>query len=142
MILGIHHLNIVVSDLKKAGDFFRLFGFSVKNEKVLKGEWLEKVTGLKNIDAAYCAMQHENSPITLELLQYYHPQGETDPRMAAPNQIGYRHLALEVDDIESEVGRLKKEGIRFYSDIMTNPWGKKMCYFTGPDGILLEILEL
>jgi hypothetical protein len=33
-------------------------------------------------------------------------------------------------------------GVEFFSEIQTNPYGKKMCYFTGPDGILMELLEL
>lgn len=142
MILGIHHLNIVVSDLEEARDFFRLFGFTVKREDDLSGEWLENITGLENIDASFISMKHINSPIALELLHYRHPQGKRDPRIGTPNQIGYRHLALEVDDIELEVSRLQKSGINIAGRITANPRGKKMCYFTGPDGILLELMEL
>jgi len=35
MILGIHHINIVVSKLKKAADFFEILGFCVFEEKEL-----------------------------------------------------------------------------------------------------------
>ena len=142
MLKGIHHINIVVTDLEKTRDFFYLFGFTVIHEKRLKGEWLDTVTGLKDIQASYISLGHKNSPIALELLQYHHPEGNTDPYISAPNQIGFRHLAMEVDDLEKETQRLINKGVKFFSGIRTNPYGKKMCYFTGPDGILLELLEL
>lgn len=142
MLKGIHHINIVVKDLEKTRDFFQLFGFNITHEKRLKGEWLNMVTGLKDIQASYISLGHENSSLSLELLQYHHPKGNTDPLISAPNQIGFRHLALEVDNIEKETERLINKGVEFYSEIQTNPYGKKMCYFTGPDGILLELLEL
>lgn len=142
MMLGIHHINIVVTDLKKTSDFFQLFGFTIIHEKSLKGEWIDKVTVLKDVQASYIALGHENSSITLELLQYHYPEGNTDPQISIPNQIGFRHLALEVDNIKQETEDLIKKGVEFFSGIRTNPYGKKMCYFTGPDGILLELLEL
>ncbi len=142
MLKGIHHINIVVKDLEKTREFFQLFGFTIIHKKSLKGEWLDKVTGLEDIQASYISLGHENSSITLELLQYHHPAGYIDPQISAPNQIGFRHLALEVDNLEKETQRLTEKGVEFFSEIQTNPYGKKMCYFTGPDGILLELLEL
>ena len=142
MLKGIHHINIVVKDLEKTREFFQLFGFTIIHEKTLKGKWLDKVTGLEDIQASYISLGHENSSITLELLQYHHPAGNIDPKISAPNQIGFRHLALEVDNLEKETQRLTEKGVEFFSEIQTNPYGKKMCYFTGPDGILLELLEL
>ena len=73
MLKGIHHINIVVTDLEKSRDFFQLFGFTIIHEKRLNGEWLDIVTGLKDIQASYISLGHKNSPLTLELLQYHHP---------------------------------------------------------------------
>ena len=142
MMKGIHHINIIVTNLKEAKDFFYHFGFISKQEKRLKGEWLDSVTGLKDTDASFISLEHKNSPVSIELLQYHYPIGSTDPHISSPNQIGFRHMALEVDNIEEETERLTKKGIKFFSGIQTNPYGKKMCYFKGPDGIVMEILEL
>jgi catechol 2,3-dioxygenase-like lactoylglutathione lyase family enzyme len=87
-------------------------------------------------------MEFEKSPVSLELLQYHHPVDNSRTNISTPNQMGFRHLALQVDNIEKEVERLEKEGVKFFSKIQTNPYGKKMCYFDGPDGIVIEILEL
>ena len=43
-------------------------------------------------------------------------------------------------DIEAEVLRLQAHGVQFISPVQT--WaktGKKLVYFYGPDGILLEL---
>ena len=142
MLKCIHHINIVVTNLEEAKDFFHHFGFTVKKKKRLKGEWLDQVTGLKNADASFISLEHKNSSVSLELLQYNYPKGSTDPSISSPNQIGFRHMALEVYNIAEEAERLEKKGIKFFSGIQTNPYGKKMCYFQGPDGIVMEILEL
>jgi catechol 2,3-dioxygenase-like lactoylglutathione lyase family enzyme len=76
----------------------------------------------------------------LELIKYYTPGGSVDPHISKPNQIGFRHIALEVEDIENVVIDLKKKGITFFSDIQTHD-NKKLCYFLGIEGIILEFAE-
>ena len=62
--------------------------------------------------------------------------------MGKANQIGVRHIAFAVDDIEVEVERIKARGVRFISGIQTwEQTGKKLVYFYGPDGILLELAQ-
>jgi catechol 2,3-dioxygenase-like lactoylglutathione lyase family enzyme len=140
--VGIHHINTVVSDLEKSRDFFQLFGFTVVHKKTIHGEWLDKVTGLNGVLADYTALKHTDSSVTLELLQYINPLGSIDPHISSPNQIGFRHIALEVSDIEKEVEHLSESGVQFIGDIQINSYGRKMCYFRGPDGVLLELIQL
>lgn len=140
--MGIHHINIVVTDLGKSRDFFQLFGFTVIHEKTIQGDWLDKVTGLDDVVADYIALKHNDSPVTIELLQYRNPESSIDPLLSSPNQIGFRHIALDVSDIEKEVELLAETGVQFIGDIQVNSYGRKMCYFKGPDGILLEIIQL
>ncbi len=139
---GIHHINIVVSDLKSAVDFFKALGFVVFEEKELFGDWIDEVVGLEGVRASYAALKIESSPVVIELLQYLNPIGDRCKSVSLPNTLGIRHIALKVNDIEAEVSKLKKLGVEFFSDIKTNPYGKKMCYLSGPDGIILELAEL
>jgi catechol 2,3-dioxygenase-like lactoylglutathione lyase family enzyme len=140
--VGIHHINIVVTDLGESGDFFKLFGFTVVHEKTIHGDWLDRVTGLKDVAANYLSLSHEDSSVNLELLQFKNPEGSSDPQISSPNHIGYRHLALDVVNIEVELKRLTELGVEFLGEIQVNSYGRKMCYFTGPDGILLELIQL
>jgi catechol 2,3-dioxygenase-like lactoylglutathione lyase family enzyme len=78
----------------------------------------------------------------LELIEYTNPTSERDPDMGKANQLGFRHIAFEVVDIDKIVQELKDKGIKFISSILTYPkTGKRLVYFWGPDEILLELAQ-
>lgn len=142
MIKRIDHINIVVSNLEEARDFFLHFGFSATEPAELKGEWISSVVRLTDVSARYVVLSHSSSSITIELLHYSHPPSGRDAGLSKANQIGFRHLAFEVEDIEAAVGQLRDKGVKFLSDIQIyEKAGKKLVYFYGPDGILLEFAE-
>ncbi len=136
----IDHINIVVSDLEAAKDFFLNLGFTIIKRQVLQGEWISKVVNLPNVKAEYIALAIPDTQTNLELIKYYTPEGSVDPHISMPNQIGFRHIALEVEGIENVVSDLEKKGITFFSDIQIYN-NKKLCYFLGIEGIILEFAE-
>jgi len=142
MITGLHHINIVVTNLDEAIRFFEIFEFAVFERKALKGKWIDKVTGLEGVAAEYAGLKHEAVSTAVELLQYITPKGEKSPFISKANSVGIRHVAFQVADIETMSERLKKQGVPFLGSLQTNPYGKKMVYIEGPDGIILELAEL
>ena len=142
MIQAIDHINIVVSDLSQARNFFIQFGFEEVSSSKLGGEKLSVVTGLANMDAEYIALAIPGTQTKVELIQYFQPQGGRDPLLNKPNQLGFRHVAFTVKDIEEEVAKLKQNGVRLESEIQVwEKTGKKLLYFYGPDDIILEFCE-
>ena len=143
MIKKIDHINIVVRDLEKAKQFFLNLGLiDVKRGGELKGSSIEKLTGLKNVKGYYCTFSIPNARTTIELVRYGSPEDLDDPLIGKPNHVGIRHIAFEVDDIETVVSQLKKKKVAFFSDIQEyKPTKKKLCYFYGPEGIVLELAE-
>ena len=145
MLKKIDHINIVVKDLEKAKEFFIDLGFVCDSNKpeLLQGDWVEKLTSLKNVKAFYYALTHYPiSQISLELLHYESPEDNDDPLIGKPNHVGFRHMAFEVDDIEKFVSKLKTKNVKFFSEIQEyKPTKKKLCYFYGPEGIVLEMAE-
>lgn len=142
MINQIDHINIVVSNLKKAQSFFELLDFEVVDGAILSGEWISSVVGLSNVNAEFIALKHPNTNVTVELISYASPHVETPTLINTPNAIGYRHIAFRVDKIEEVVTKLKPHGIKFLSTIQVFPKnGKKLVYFYGPDDILFELAE-
>ena len=113
---------------------------SVSKRQVLQGEWISKVVNLPNVKAEYIALAIPDTQTNLELIKYYAPEGSVNSHISMPNQIGFRHIALEVEDIKSVVADLKKKGITFFSDIQIYN-NKKLCYFLGIEGIILEFAE-
>lgn len=142
MIQRLDHVNIVVSDLQKAKDFFLKLGFREEISSRLSGERFTIITGLPEFDAEFVALSLPGSTTNVELIRYFSPAGGRDPALSRPNQLGYRHIAFAVEDIAAEVARLQAEGVRFQSGIQVwEKTGKKLVYFYGPDGIILEFAE-
>jgi catechol 2,3-dioxygenase-like lactoylglutathione lyase family enzyme len=142
MIKNIDHINIVVSDLQEAKRFFLNLGFEEVTSSRLSGEELSRVTGLPNIEAEFVGLSLPGAHTNIELIQYFSPIGEKDPELSKANQLGLRHIAFEVDDIEVEVERLKASGVRFQSDIQVwGKTGKKLVYCYGPEDIILEFAQ-
>lgn len=135
------HLNIVVTDLPAAQAFFRLLGFHEGIAAELDTRFLECLTGICGAKGRFAAMHHPGSNVAIELLQFEQGSG-ADPDLGRADRIGLRHLAFAVADIEAVVAELAANGVEFLSPIQTwEKTGKKLVYFRGPDGILLELAE-
>jgi catechol 2,3-dioxygenase-like lactoylglutathione lyase family enzyme len=141
MIKGMDHLNIVVSDLDAAREFFAVLGFTEGIGSELDAVFLERLTGIKEARGRFIALHHAGSNVSIELLKF-EAGSVSEENIGRADRVGFRHLAFAVADIEAEVRRLREHGIRFISDIQIwEKTGKKLVYFHGPDGILLELAE-
>ncbi len=133
---------MVVSDLGEAKSFFIQLGFTVGDESELSGEWISSIVALPNVRARYATLKLPRTETNLELIEYASPPSERDPDMGKANQMGFRHIAFEVENIDEIVQDLKDKGIKFISSVQTYPkTGKRLVYFWGPDGILLELAQ-
>jgi catechol 2,3-dioxygenase-like lactoylglutathione lyase family enzyme len=142
MLKKINHINVVVSDLDEAKSFFIQLGFAVGDESELSGEWISSIVGLQNVKANYATLSLHGTETNLELIEYASPPSARDPDMGKANQMGFRHIAFEVENIDEIVQDLKDKGIKFISPIHTYPkTGKRLVYFWGPDRILLELAQ-
>lgn len=142
MVKKIDHINVVVKDLEKAKEFFMDLGFVMQREGILEGKWVEKLIGLRNVKAAYVGLSLENCETNLELLHFINYENLTTWDNDVLNKTGFRHMAFKVDNIENVVSRLKSKGIEFFSEIQKySELNKKLCYFKGPEGIVLELAE-
>ena len=142
MIVNLDHVNIVVRDLAEATEFFLALGFALEDQADLDGDWISSIVGLENVRARYAKLALPGGGAKVELMQYFAPPSGRDPAMAKANQLGYRHIALEVDDIDTAVSQLRQRGVKMVGQIEAYPvTGKKLVYFYGPDDILLELTE-
>ena len=147
-ILSTDHVNIIVSDMDNSVKFYiDILGLEKSMDKILEGEWIEKITGFENFKAR-CVYLEAPTGSRVELLQYISPAPEHFDGHSSPRSIGLRHLAFEVDDIQCEYQRLSDYGIKFLSPPQTVPFKpgkggkqKKLCYFRDPDGTILELAE-
>ena len=150
MIKKMNHINIVVADLEKSLDFYvKNLGFKEIRRSKLKGEWIERIVGLKNVEAEVAYVAAADGDLRIELLRYVSPKGETSVINSASNTIGVRHIAFQVEGIYDLAKKLKADGVKFISDPVKVPAStikhdeghKILCYFLDPDGVILELAE-
>ncbi|HQH28504.1 MAG TPA: VOC family protein, partial [Oligoflexia bacterium] len=123
-------------------NFFTMLGFDATEPAELSGDWISSIVGLESVSARYLVLSRPGSDVTIELLQYENPPSGSDAAISKANQIGFRHIAFQVEDIEAVVSQLKDRGVKFQSGIHVYArTGKKLVYFCGPDGILLELAQ-
>ena len=126
---AIHHVAIIVSDYKKAKEFYvEKLGFEVIRENFREEREDSKLD-----------LRIGEGPEATELEIF----AEKNPpkRVNRPEACGLRHLAFRVDDIEEVVQELKMLGIECEPIRRDTYTDKKMTFFFDPDGLPLELHE-
>ena len=115
MITGIHHFAIIASSGKSV-EFYTQLGFKETFRKV------------RNYDTVVLLTGHG---IELEIfIDPNHPARAVDPE-----NIGLRHLAFKVDDVD-------EMGSQFACGKVMSDWkGRKFCFTADPDGLPVEFHE-
>ena len=141
MIKHPDHVTLCVSDLPAAKAFVELLGFNEEHAVVIEGEPFSTYMQIPEVKADHVTMVLPGKPrFEIQLLHFHRPVPEQDPLVHRLDKLGYNHLCLSVDDIEAEVERLKHAGVKVLSDIMDFN-SRRLVYFAGPDGIVLELAE-
>ncbi len=148
MFSGLHHFNLIVADKEKTKAFYNgLLGLDIALETEIEDEEFSRGVGLPGtkVLATFFKLPANNGLI--ETFQYVHPPGKPIPSGAKANDGGWQHLCFRVEDIEKTTRELEAKGITFLSTPVTisreHPFfaGVRFCYFRGPDGEVLEILQ-
>jgi catechol 2,3-dioxygenase-like lactoylglutathione lyase family enzyme len=131
----------IVDDLPAAKAFFLDLGFEEQGESELEGVWLDQIVGLNGDKTAFVLLGLPDGQANLELIKYYSPADEKGIQQFSANNLGIRHIAFEVEEIEAVVDKLKKHGMDIFSEIQYYEDSYKLCYVRGPEGIILEFAE-
>ncbi len=129
--MRIDHLGIAVKHLDSAISTYE----KILNQPCYKREVVEE----QRVETAF----FKTGESKVELL------GATDPDSVIETFIGKRgeglhHVAFEVDDLESEIARLKKEGFTLLNEIPKKGADNKRIVFLHPKqshGVLIELCE-
>jgi catechol 2,3-dioxygenase-like lactoylglutathione lyase family enzyme len=140
----IDHIGIVVSDMEMAIDFYcNTIGFDlVQKVDLCKGETVEKGVGIPGAELKLAQLKMCDSDTVIELLQFIKPKGKPVSKKNRSNNLGIRHVAFNVDDLDGYYDRLVSRGVKLVSPgVMDSSTGEKFCYFYDPDGNILEFLK-
>lgn len=136
-IKGIHHIGFVVSDLSLSIDFYKLLGFSVRDQWIERPEECAEGLGVSGAEIELASLQGYQT--FLELIQYHKSKGNLEPSPA--NKIGNGHISLETDDLEGLYADLTIKGITFVSRIIHYPTAS-WVQTEDPDGIRVELIQI
>jgi catechol 2,3-dioxygenase-like lactoylglutathione lyase family enzyme len=54
---------------------------------------------------------------------------------------GMEHLAIDTDDFDALVDKLKNQGVRILEQTTVGGGARRVCFYEGPDGVQLEFIE-
>ncbi len=127
----IDHIGIAVKDIKSSNKLFtKIFGKENYKAEVVESEGvLTSFFKIGENKIELVAATNSESPIQKYLEK---------------NREGMHHLALEVEDIYSEMERIKKEGIRLLNKVPKKGADNKLICFLHPkdtNGVLIELCQ-
>ncbi len=131
MLTNVEHIGIAVRDMAAANELFA----KLLNVLPYKAESVETegvVTSFFRVNKTKIELLEATTPDS-PIAKFLDKKGE-----------GIHHLAFEVDDIVSEMGRLKGEGFTLLSEVpkrgADNKW---VCFMhpKGTNGVLIELCQ-
>ena len=129
MIKKIKHIGVAVDNLQTARDFFQeTFGLTTSDQENF-GELL----------FSFIPMEGTN----LELLQSTEADGQISKFIQKRGQ-GVHHIALEVDDVQAELDRLKAKGLKLINEKPYRNAHQDLVAFIHPKstfGVLIELVQ-
>lgn len=141
MIKDIRHTGIVVVNLEASLHFYRdLLGFQIAKQMEESGDYIDNILSLHNIKVTTVKMTSPSGQM-VELLKYHsHPEEQKRREIC---EIGISHIAVTVDNLDTEYIELKDEGIQFNSSPQLSPDGyAKVAFCRAPEGTLVELVEV
>ncbi len=142
MSTAIRHVGLVVADLEKSLKFWcDAMGFVVSRQMEESGPHIDAMMGLKDVRVTTVKLAAPDGNL-LELLCFHsHPD---KPRWAGtPYSTGFTHIALTVMNLDAMMHRLVRFGVSIPAEPQLSPDGQvKVIYATGPEGVLLELVEV
>lgn len=138
----IRHTGIVVTNLEESLHFYRdLLGFKIVKQMEESGDFIDKITGLKDVKVTTVKMAADDGNL-IELL-YYHSHLREASSNSEICRIGVSHIAFTVEDLDMEYDRLMKAGVEFNSPPQRSPnHFAKVTFCKGPDSVLIELVEV
>lgn len=139
------HTNIIARDSEKLIHFYKevLGCRSIGEKRDLKGEWLDRMTGLSNahiVGEHLCLPGYDNDHPTLEIFSY-NTMNET--KLHQINQCGIAHLAFEVDNVEEILSKVIAAGGSSIGEVVHAEYedGRQatFVYATDIEGNILEL---
>lgn len=142
MITQIRHTGLVVANLEAALSFWcDLLGFRVIKKMDEAGPHIDAMMGLTGVRVTTAKLAAPDDNL-IELL-HFHSHPDCPVWSGTPYSTGFTHIALTVKDLVATCQKLSKAGVTFNAPPQYSPDRTvKVTYGKGPEGVLLELVEI
>ena len=140
-MLRFDHLGVVVDDLDAVTDFFLGLGFEREGGGQVEGEVVDKINGLDGVRADFVMVRTPDRTGKLELVKYHAPADDNGAQALPPNRPGFRHICIEVDDLDGIVDGLRDQGFDPVGDVADYGNVYRLVYVRGPEGLIVEFAQ-
>ncbi len=127
MLSKVHHIAIICSNYEKSKAFYT----KVLGLEIIREVYREKRQSYK-LDLAL------NGEYIIELFSFPTPP----KRVSRPEARGLRHLAFQVENIETTIKHLNQQGVKTEPIRIDEYTNKRFTFFADPDDLPLELYEL
>ena len=140
-MLRFDHVGVVVDDLDAAVAFFVDLGFEREGGTVVEGEVVDKINGLDGVRAELVMVRTPDRTGRLELIKYHAPPDSNGAQPLPANRPGFRHICIEVEDLNTIVAGLRDKGFDTVGEVQDYGNIYRLCYLRGPEGLIVELAE-
>ena len=140
-MLRFDHLGVAVDDLDAVTAFFLDLGFESEGRWVVEGETVSKINGLDGVRAEVAMVRTPDGTGKLELVKYLAPADDEGAHPWPANRLGFRHICIEVDDLNTLVDGLRDKGFDTVGEVQDYEEIYRLCYLRGPEGLIVEFVE-
>ena len=141
MISAFRHVGLVVADLEKAKEFWcDVLGFKLVKQMDESGSHIDAMMGLTDVRVTTAKLTAPDNTM-IELLQF-HSHPDKPHWTGSPFSTGFTHIAMTVKNLKDTCKKLSDAGVTFPAPPQRSPDGSvEVIYATGPEGVLLELVE-
>ncbi len=135
------HIGVTVADLDTAVDFFVGLGLEVEGRTFVEGEFLDTVCGIPDARTEIAMLRPPGGGTALELARFVRPDHTPGSPTAMANELGLRNVCFVVEDLQSIVDRLARDGYGLIGGVGRYEDMWLMAYVRGPEGIIVSLTE-
>jgi catechol 2,3-dioxygenase-like lactoylglutathione lyase family enzyme len=139
-----YHVNICVSDMDQAIDFYTALGFVIDKDVSPRGADITSHLGVKcqALRAVILKFPQENSPM-IDLVQFIDPPSAAPPYQSL-NNVGIARLSFWTEDFDDVLGHIKATAIEAFGPDVAylSPTGEKLrtIIVKDPDGTAVQFV--
>jgi catechol 2,3-dioxygenase-like lactoylglutathione lyase family enzyme len=140
MIQEMNHVSVSVFNLEKSVYFYtEVMGMEIDYRAYHEGDKISEVAGVDNAVLDICVVK--KGPCSIELIEYKN-KAKLQKEYKPQNEPGLIHISFFVSDVDKEYEKINSLGYESNSlPMVTRENGPKICYFKGPDNVIIELYE-